>query len=54
MYWGLDQLSTGVELIVIENRQSLHYLGEISGEVSTDDLLNSILVGFVLGSDETT
>lgn len=40
---------TGHELIAMDIRQALHYLGEITGEVSTDDLLESIFSRFCIG-----
>ncbi|MBK8512983.1 MAG: hypothetical protein IPL56_12215 [Saprospiraceae bacterium] len=33
---------SGHELIAMDIRQALHYLGEITGEVTTDELLESI------------
>jgi tRNA modification GTPase len=30
-------------------RQSLHYLGEITGEITTDDLLANIFSKFCIG-----
>ena len=45
---GLD---SGVpsDLIAMDIRHALHYLGEISGEISTDDLLDSIFRDFCIG-----
>ncbi|MEO5581715.1 MAG: tRNA uridine-5-carboxymethylaminomethyl(34) synthesis GTPase MnmE [Saprospiraceae bacterium] len=40
---------SGHELIAMDIRQALHYLGEITGEVSTDDLLESIFTRFCIG-----
>ena len=37
------------ELVAMDVRQSLHYLGEITGEVSTDDLLGNIFSRFCIG-----
>ena len=37
------------DLVALDIRQSLHYLGEITGEVSTDDLLDSIFSNFCIG-----
>ncbi|MCL4165534.1 UNVERIFIED_CONTAM: hypothetical protein GTU68_020274, partial [Idotea baltica] len=45
---SLEQVITGLDsqtpsdLIAMDIRHALHYLGEISGEISTDDLLESI------------
>jgi len=46
-----DQVNTnsGHELIAMDIRQALHYLGEITGEVSTEDLLESIFTRFCIG-----
>ncbi|MDA8595412.1 tRNA uridine-5-carboxymethylaminomethyl(34) synthesis GTPase MnmE [Flavobacteriaceae bacterium] len=46
--FGMDEeLST--DLLAIDLRQALHYLGEITGEVSTDDLLGNIFANFCIG-----
>ena len=37
------------ELLAMDVRQALHYLGEITGEVSTDDLLGNIFSKFCIG-----
>lgn len=37
------------DLIAIDLRRALNYLGEISGEISTDDLLESIFSNFCIG-----
>ncbi len=37
------------ELVAMDVRQSLHYLGEITGEVTTDDLLGNIFSKFCIG-----
>lgn len=41
--------NSGHELIAMDIRQALHYLGEITGEISTDDLLESIFTRFCIG-----
>lgn len=52
---SLDEVSKGLdlqisgELLALDIRQALHYLGEISGEVSTDDLLGNIFSKFCIG-----
>ncbi len=45
-------------IVAMDIRQSLHYLGEITGEITTDDLLANLPAGrqvfsrsFVLGSN---
>ena len=44
-------LSSGIsgDLLAMDIRQSLHYLGLITGEISTDDLLDSIFRDFCIG-----
>ena len=45
---GIDaQVST--DLFAIDIRQALHYLGEITGEVTTEDLLGNIFANFCIG-----
>ncbi len=39
----------GGDLIALELRQALHYLGEVTGEISTEDLLDSIFGNFCIG-----
>jgi len=52
---SLEQVITGLDnqvpsdLIAMDIRHALHYLGEISGEISTDDLLESIFSNFCIG-----
>ena len=46
--YGLDSGITG-DLLAMDIRQSLHFLGEITGEISTDDLLDSIFRDFCIG-----
>jgi len=45
---GLKSGLTG-DFIAMDIRQSLHYLGEITGEIYTDDLLDSIFGRFCIG-----
>ncbi len=45
---GLAGEVTG-DFIAMDIRQSLHYLGEITGEISTDDLLDNIFRNFCIG-----
>jgi len=45
---GLDGQVTS-ELLAMDIRRSLHYLGEITGEVTTDDLLATIFSKFCIG-----
>lgn len=40
---------SALELIAFELRESLHYLGKISGETSTEELLDDIFSGFCIG-----
>jgi len=48
---SLSGLTTGLstDLIAIEIRSSLMYLGEITGEITTDDLLENIFSKFCIG-----
>ncbi len=45
---GLDSNVTG-DFLAMDIRQSLHYLGEITGEITTDDLLDNIFSKFCIG-----
>jgi tRNA modification GTPase len=45
---GLDQLVTN-DFLAMDIRRALHYLGEITGEVTTDDLLVNIFSKFCIG-----
>ena len=45
---GLDARRTG-DLLALDLRQALHYLGEITGEITTDDLLENIFSKFCIG-----
>jgi tRNA modification GTPase len=45
---GIDQNLSG-DLLAIDLRQALYYLGEITGKVSNDDLLGNIFANFCLG-----
>ena len=45
---GLDS-SLPSDLIAMDIRQALHYLGEITGEISTEDLLGNIFSRFCIG-----
>jgi tRNA modification GTPase len=46
--FGMDSGVTS-DFIAMDIRQSLHYLGEITGEISTDDLLGNIFSNFCIG-----
>ncbi len=46
---GLDQLVTN-DFLAMDIRRALHYLGEITGEVTTDDLLANIFSKFCIES----
>ena len=39
----------GTDLLAQDIRQALHYLGEITGEVTTDELLGNIFSRFCIG-----
>ena len=47
----LRGMESGVtsDFIAMDIRQSLHFLGEITGEISTDDLLGNIFSNFCIG-----
>lgn len=45
---GMDSGITG-DFLAMDIRQSLHYLGEITGQVTTDDLLSNIFSKFCIG-----
>lgn len=47
----LDGLTSGItgDFIAMDIRQALHYLGMITGEIHTDDLLDSIFGRFCIG-----
>lgn len=45
---GMDSGVTG-DFLAMDIRQSLHYLGEITGTITTDDLLDNIFSKFCIG-----
>lgn len=45
---GIDNHVTG-DFLAMDIRQALHYLGEITGEITTDDLLGNIFSKFCIG-----
>ena len=45
---GID-LNISTDLFAIDIRQALHFLGEITGEVTTEDLLGNIFANFCIG-----
>lgn len=45
---GLNMGLTG-DLLAIDIRQALHYFGEITGEITTDDVLGNIFANFCIG-----
>jgi tRNA modification GTPase len=45
---GMDQGVTS-DFIAMDIRASLHHLGEITGEISTEDLLGNIFSNFCIG-----
>jgi tRNA modification GTPase len=45
---GLEQQTTS-DFIAMDIRQTIHYLGEITGEITTDDLLENIFRNFCIG-----
>ena len=46
--YGLDSGLSG-DLMAIDIRQALHHFGEITGEITTDDLLGNIFANFCIG-----
>lgn len=48
---ALDGLNNGIsgDLLALDIRQALHYLGEITGEITTEDLLGNIFGRFCIG-----
>lgn len=54
-YESLDDVLKGMEsgitsdFVAMDIRRGLHYLGEITGEISTDDLLGNIFSNFCIG-----
>jgi tRNA modification GTPase len=45
---GLDEGITG-DFLAMDIRAAIHWLGEITGEISTDDLLGNIFGRFCIG-----
>jgi tRNA modification GTPase len=45
---GMDEGLSG-DLLAIDIRQALYHLGEITGEITTDDLLGNIFANFCIG-----
>lgn len=45
---GLDNKISG-DLLAIDLRETIHHLGEITGEITTDDLLGNIFSSFCIG-----
>ena len=52
---SLDHVLTGMnthvtgDFLAMDIRQALHYLGEITGTITTDDLLDNIFSKFCIG-----
>jgi tRNA modification GTPase len=46
-----DGINSGIpeDLIAIDIRQAIHYLGEITGEITTDEILGNIFRNFCIG-----
>ena len=47
----LEGIDKGIsnDLLAMDIRQALHHLGEITGEITTDDLLDNIFSKFCIG-----
>jgi tRNA modification GTPase len=52
---SLERVITGLaeqlpeDLIATDIRQAIHYLGEITGEITTDEILGNIFMNFCIG-----
>jgi len=46
--WGL-QTNLSADLMAIDIRQALYYFGEITGQVTNDELLGNIFANFCIG-----
>ena len=46
--YGIDNPVTS-DFLAMDIKQALHYLGEITGTVTTDDLLENIFTKFCIG-----
>ncbi len=46
--YGLDSGLSG-DLLAIDIRQALYHFGEITGEITSDDLLGNIFANFCIG-----
>jgi tRNA modification GTPase len=45
---GMDE-DLPEDLIAIDLRQAIHYLGEVTGEITTDEILDNIFMNFCIG-----
>jgi tRNA modification GTPase len=45
---GMDEQLSG-DLLAIDIRQALYHFGEITGEITSDDLLGNIFANFCIG-----
>jgi tRNA modification GTPase len=45
---GLDN-NISEDLVAIDIRQAIHYLGEITGQITTDEILENIFKNFCIG-----
>ncbi|MBE0675530.1 MAG: tRNA uridine-5-carboxymethylaminomethyl(34) synthesis GTPase MnmE [Bacteroidales bacterium] len=52
---AMDRVADGIagglssDLIALDTRQAIHYLGEITGEITTDEILGNIFRNFCIG-----
>ncbi|HVN59590.1 MAG TPA: tRNA uridine-5-carboxymethylaminomethyl(34) synthesis GTPase MnmE [Bacteroidales bacterium] len=52
---SLERVETGIvsgipeDLVALDIRQAIHYLGEITGEITTDEILGNIFKNFCIG-----
>jgi tRNA modification GTPase len=55
VYSSLGRVEEGIrsnipdDLVAIDIRQAIHYLGEITGEITTDEILGNIFMNFCIG-----
>ncbi|MFO7827177.1 MAG: tRNA uridine-5-carboxymethylaminomethyl(34) synthesis GTPase MnmE, partial [Bacteroidales bacterium] len=48
---AIDGLNSGItgDFLAMDIREVLHYLGEITGEITTDEVLGNIFKNFCIG-----
>lgn len=48
-FLNLININESLDLLSFELREALYYLGQISGETTTEDILDDIFSGFCIG-----